>query len=80
MTEQSNSLIALNEDLLRAHATGDAAEMIDLYARAGTLAFEAGDIDAGCFYTTHAYVHALEEGDALSEAFRAVLQRHGREA
>jgi len=80
VTDQPEALAALNEDLLRAHAANDFATLIDLYARAGALAFQSGDVDAGCFYTTHAYVYALQEGAAEAETFRKVLCDHGREA
>lgn len=80
MTDQREALAALNDDLLRAHAADDFAGLIDLYARAGALAYEAGDIDAGCFYTTHAYVYALQEGALEAETFRKRLLHHGREA
>jgi len=70
----------LNEDVLRAHAKGDFAALVELYAAAGDRALRAGEIDAGCFFTTQAYVFALQDGHGQAEALRATLMRHGREA
>ena len=74
-----DKLALLNDDLLRAHEVGDLAALVTLYARAGDLALADGDIDAGCFYTTHAYVFALQDGRAEANDLRAKLVRYGRE-
>ena len=50
-----------------------------LYAEAGDLAEAAGEIDAACFFLTHAYVFALATGAAEAGALHARLLAHGRE-
>lgn len=74
------TLDELNEDLLRAYSEDNAATIIALYSEAGKRAFEANDIDAGCFYTVQAYVFALQEGHAAADILHARLVEHGREA
>ena len=67
----------LNAQMLAAHDTGDLPALVDLYE---TAAQTAPDVDAACFYLTHAYVFALELGDARADALRTQLVTHGREA
>ena len=59
---------ALDEALLGAHAAGDRAALVTLYAKAAD-----GSSDAAAFYLTQAYVFALEIGDARAQALRARL-------
>ena len=66
----------LNGRLLEAHARGDGAALVALYTQA---ADRAASDEAGFFYLTHAYVHALELGHAAAEALRARLVAAGRE-
>lgn len=66
----------LNARLLAAHAAEDHAALIALYSQA---ADAAADIDTACFFLTHAYVFALEQGDARAPDLRAQLIQHGRE-
>jgi hypothetical protein len=66
---------ALDTALLAAHAAGDRAELIALYADAADL---TGGV-AAAFYLTHAYVFALEAGDARSPSLRARLVEMGAE-
>lgn len=66
----------LEARLLAAHARGDRAALVDLYAEA---ADRAGPTDAGFFYLTHAYVYALEMGHAAADGLRARLVAAGRE-
>ncbi|MGJ8626732.1 MAG: hypothetical protein ACSHXB_07210 [Sulfitobacter sp.] len=68
----------LNAQLLAAHAAGDIPALIRLYTVAADQV-EQDDLDAACFYLTHAYVFALESGDATCPALRARLVAHGRE-
>lgn len=68
----------LNAQLLAAHAAGDTPTLIRLYTAAADQA-EQQDLDAACFYLTHAYVFALELGDAACPTLRARLVAHGRE-
>jgi hypothetical protein len=66
----------LDAQLLAAHDARDHAALIGLYAQAATA---APDLDTACFFLTHAYVFALEQGDTRATALRAQLVRHGRE-
>ncbi|EAQ24987.1 hypothetical protein [Roseovarius sp. 217] len=67
----------LDSAMIRAHATGDQAALIALYAQA---ADTANDLNAACFFLTHAYVFALEAGAAEAASLHARLVAHGREA
>lgn len=67
---------ALDAALLDAHARHDRVALVTLYAQA---ADAASDLDASCFYLTHAYVFALDTGDARAADLRARLVVHGRE-
>ncbi len=69
---------SLSTQLLAAHATGDNAALVRLYTAAADQV-EQQDIDAACFYLTHAYVFALETNDATCPTLRARLIAHGRE-
>jgi hypothetical protein len=66
----------LDAAMISAHAARDQAALISLYTQA---ADAANDLDAACFYLTHAYVFALEAGAAQARALHARLLRHGRE-
>lgn len=68
----------LDDALLAAHAAQDTQALIRLYTQAANET-EARDLDAACFYLTHAYVFALERGAAEAAALRARLATHGRE-
>lgn len=68
---------ALDDRLLDAHARDDRAALVGLYTRA---AETARDRDAACFYLTHAYVFALERGDARAAELHGRLKAAGREA
>jgi len=67
--------VSLDAALLEAHARDDRDALISLYGRA---ADEAGDDVARGFYLTHAYVFALEAGDARAEGLAARLRKSGR--
>ena len=60
---------ALDAALLAAHAKGDHAALIGLYAEAA----EAATGAAAAFYLTHAFVFALEAGDARAPVLKARL-------
>ena len=66
----------LDTAMLAAHAAHDPEALIRLYTQA---ADASNDLDAACFYLTHAYVFALEAGAAQAAPLRARLIRHGRE-
>ena len=68
---------ALDDRLLRAHARDDRPSLVGLYTLA---ADRMNDLDAACFYLTHAYVFALELGDPRAGALHARLKAEGREA
>ena len=68
-------MITLDDRLLDAHARDDRTGLIALYAEA---ADTAQDIDAACFYLTHAYVFALEKGDPATEVLYQRLKAEGR--
>lgn len=66
----------LDARLLQAHAACDAFSLVTLYREASAA---ANDPVAQRFYLTHAYVFALEIGDARSEGLRAELVALGAE-
>ncbi|MFW8595178.1 hypothetical protein [Cribrihabitans neustonicus] len=68
----------LDRALLSAHADHDLAALVRLYTVAGDRAEAAGDINAACFYLTHAFVFALEAGAPEAGALNARLAEHGR--
>lgn len=70
---------ALNAALIKAHAAYDRLQLIALYKLAGDKREQDGDIDAACFYLTHAFVFALEEGADDAVALSQRLSAHGRE-
>ena len=66
----------LDAALLAAHEAGDGRALVTLYQQA---AAQAADIDAACFYLTHAFVFALEAGHPDVSLIRARLIAEGRE-
>ncbi len=66
----------LDAQLLAAHAAQHDPALVGLYTQA---ADAASDVDSECFFLTHAYIFALEQGDARAPALRARLIAHGRE-
>ncbi|SHE76042.1 hypothetical protein SAMN05444273_102491 [Litoreibacter ascidiaceicola] len=67
--------VSLDAELLAAHAAGDVEALITLYTRASEEAVK--DVAQG-FYLTHAYVFALEAGDARAEGLAERLRVQGR--
>ena len=67
---------ALDAALIDAHEAGDGWRLVRLYTEA---ADRANDVDAECFYLTHAYVFALETGAPEADALHARLRAYGRE-
>ena len=65
----------LQDRLLAAHARDDRAALIGLYTEA---ADAADELDAACFYLTHAYIFALEKGDPAAERLYHRLKTHQR--
>ncbi|HUS55229.1 MAG TPA: hypothetical protein VMY41_14650 [Thermohalobaculum sp.] len=69
----------LDANLIAAHEAGNKPRLVALYTQAADLAEADGDIDACCFYLTHAYVFALASGAAEAGALHVRLLAHGRE-
>lgn len=69
--------MTLDAQLIQAHARQDRAALVGLYTAA---ADSANDLDAACFYLTHAYVFALEQGDMRAPDLHSRLKAEGREA
>jgi len=67
----------LDQRMISAHEADDRRRLIKLYAEA---ADTVNDLDASCFYLTHAYVFALEAGVPEACGLHARLKAHGREA
>ncbi len=68
-------MTSLQDRLLAGHAKGDQAALVGLYTEAGD---GTDDIDAACFYLTHAYIFALELGDPRTKPIYARLKAQGR--
>lgn len=70
----------LQRDMLQAHEQNDLAALPPLYLAAARLRESQGDIDAACFFYTHAYVYGLDCGDQeIADKARSRLQSHGRD-
>ena len=65
----------LQARLLDAHARDDRTGLVTLYTEA---ADTANDIDAACFFLTHAYVFGLETNHPAVPALHARLAAEGR--
>lgn len=72
----SQDRAALDAALIRAHEAHDTGALVRLYTQA---ADQAADVDAACFYLTHAYVFALDTGADEASALHARLVAHGRD-
>lgn len=68
-------MTSLQDRLLAAHARDDRTALVGLYTEA---AETAGNLDASCFFLTHAYIYALEIGDPAAKALYLRLKVHGR--
>lgn len=69
----------LDQALLAAHASGDKEALWRLYLQAGEKREAEQDIDAACFYFTHAFVFALEAGSPEAALINQKLVTYGRE-
>ncbi|MGB7245029.1 MAG: hypothetical protein WBC93_23465 [Sulfitobacter sp.] len=69
-------MTTLDQQLLSAHAEGDAYSLVALYDQASQ---ETDDETAAGFYLTHAYVFALELGHPDAAKLRKRLVDQGRE-
>jgi hypothetical protein len=70
---------ALDAALLVAHEANDYAQLVSLYRQAGLSCIDVNDVDAGCFYLTHAYIFALEVGSDQAKELHKILVAYGRE-
>ena len=68
-------MTSLQDWLLDAHDRDDRRGLVALYREA---ADSTDDIDAACFYLTHAYIYALEMGDPAQDQIYLRLKAHGR--
>ncbi len=68
-------MATLQDRLLDAHARDARHELVDLYTEA---ADQTADVDAACFYLTHAYVFGLEMDHPSVPALHARLKAHRR--
>lgn len=73
------SQLSLHQKMLAAHDANDKAALIDLYQQAGEAQLDQGNIDAGAFYLTHAYVFALDIGARKAKDLHQTLIELGRE-
>ena len=69
----------LNAALLGAHDRNDKETLVTLYRKAGQNFLDAGEIDAGCFYLTQAYIFALDTDHDTAPDLHRLLVTHGRE-
>lgn len=67
--------MTLDAQILKAHDHGDKSALVDLYSQA---ADQAADVDAACFYLTHAYVFALETAHPATQTLFDRLREHRR--
>ncbi len=67
--------MTLQARLLAAQACDDRAALVTLYTEA---ADNTADIDAACFYLTHAYIFALKQTDPASQALYQRLKARRR--
>ena len=66
----------LDQRLLAAHDADDHMALVSLYTQAADAATE---LEAICFYLTHAYIFALEQNHPDAPALHALLKVHDRE-
>lgn len=64
--------------IIAADKAQDPHALAALYGRAALGLEQNGDIDAACFFYTHAFVFALEAGSEAAKTYRAALLRHAR--
>ncbi len=70
----------LQHDMLQAHEHEDLKALPALYLEAAHLRESQGELDAACFFYTHAYVYALDCGDSkTADKAREKLRAFGRD-
>lgn len=68
----------LNQKLIAAHAENNVPTLVNLYTEAADGCENAGNIEATCFYLTHAYIFALEFGSEKAGDLHRRLLQYGR--
>jgi len=68
-------MTTLDDQLLAAHASDDKRALVSLYTQAADI---VDDVDAACYFLTHAYIFALELGHADATVLHARLAANGR--
>lgn len=74
-----NDLAEVERLMLEAHERHDHDALVPLYRLAAEFRFAENNVEAACFYLTHAYVYALETGADIVGEIRELLVIHGRE-
>ena len=69
----------LDAAMLAAHESNDLEQLVAFYQKAGLSRIATNDVDAGCFYLTHAYIFALEAGMSQAKEIHRTLVAYGRE-
>lgn len=69
----------LDAALLLAHGQGDVPGLVQLYGKAADQSEWDNDIEAACFFLTHAYVFALEAGLPEAGVLNKRLADYGRD-
>ena len=69
----------LDAQLLQAHENKDHDQLVVLYTQAADEKEAQGDIEAACFYLTHAFVFALETDHERLATLNERLVAYGRE-
>jgi hypothetical protein len=71
----------LQSRMLDAHKRADLPALPALYLEAARIREQCGDVDAACYFFTHAYVYALDAGDENAARLAlGKLQVFGRES
>ena len=70
----------IENEMLKAHTKNNVKELVRLYKQAGEMKQNENDEDAEAFFLTHAYVFALESGDAHAHEICNRLVSLGRES
>ncbi|MGB7205009.1 MAG: hypothetical protein WBD37_06020 [Anderseniella sp.] len=70
----------LQAAMLAAHEAENLLQLPPLYLEAAILRESQGDVDAACFFFTHAYVYALDCGDQhIASQAQEKLKSYGRD-
>ena len=72
-------MASLDEELLLAHARSDHEALVHLYTRAADEKEALGNVDATCFFLTHAFVFALETNSDQTSTINQRLVKYDRE-